>query len=50
MLVKSLGGYGVAFLFAIVAFVVLSRATERFFLQHPTEEGKGPCRTSGSGR
>lgn len=41
MLVKSLGGYGVAFLFAIVAFVVLSRATERFFLQHPMEEGKG---------
>jgi len=41
MLVKSLGGYGVAFLFAIVAFVVLSRATERFFMQHPMEEGKG---------
>ena len=41
MLVKSLGGYGVAFLFAIVAFVALSRATERFFLQHPMEEGKG---------
>jgi hypothetical protein len=41
MLVKSLGGYGVAFLFAIVAFVVLSRATERFFLQHPMEKGKG---------
>ena len=41
MLVKSLGGYGVAFLFAIVAFVLLSRATERFFLRNPMEEGKG---------
>ena len=41
MLVKSLGGYGVAFLFAILAFVVLSRATERFFLQHPIEKDKG---------
>ena len=41
MLVKSLGGYGVAFLFAIVAFVALSRLTERYFLSHPMEEGKG---------
>ena len=41
MLVKSLGGYGVAFLFAIVAFIVLSRLTERYFLKHPMEEGKG---------
>ena len=41
MLVKSLGGYGVAFLFAIVAFVLLSRATERFFFRNPMEEGKG---------
>lgn len=30
-----------AFLFAILAFVVLSRATERFFLQHPIEKDKG---------
>lgn len=45
MLVKSLGGYGVAFLFAIVAFVALSRLTERYFLQHPLEEGTGPMRS-----
>lgn len=44
MLVKSLGGYAVAFLFAIVAFVALSRLTERFFLKHPMEEGKGLMR------
>jgi len=44
MLVKSLGGYGVAFLFAIVAFVALSRLTERFFLRNPMEENKGILR------
>ena len=44
MLVKSLGGYGVAFLFAIVAFIALSRVTERFFLQHPMEKNKGLLR------
>ncbi len=44
MLVKSLGGYGVAFLFAIVAFVALSRLTERFFLKHPMEKGQGLMR------
>ena len=44
MLVKSLGGYGVAFLFAIVAFIALSRLTERYFLKHPMEEGKGILR------
>ena len=37
MLVKSLGGYGVAFTFAIVAFMVLSRVTERLFLRHPLD-------------
>jgi len=44
MLVKSLGGYGVAFLFAIVAFIALSRLTERYFLKHPMEDGKGILR------
>jgi hypothetical protein len=44
MLVKSLGGYGVAFLFAIVAFIALSRLTERYFLKNPMEEGKGLMR------
>jgi len=37
MLVKSLGGYGVAFTFAIVAFMVLSRVTERLFMRHPLD-------------
>ena len=41
MLVKSLGGYGVAFIFAIVAFVALSRVTERYFLKHPMADGEG---------
>ncbi len=45
MLVKSLGGYGVAFLFAIAAFMVLSRLTERYFLNNPMEEGRGPLRS-----
>lgn len=35
MLIKSLGGYGVAFTFAIVAFFALSRVTERLFMQRP---------------
>ncbi|MDA0939639.1 MAG: hypothetical protein O2990_01430 [Bacteroidetes bacterium] len=38
MLIKSLGGYGVAFGFAIVAFFILSRFTERLFMRHPLEE------------
>jgi hypothetical protein len=37
MLIKSLGGYGVAFTFAIFAFVLLSRVTERLFMRHPFE-------------
>ena len=37
MLVKSLGGYGVAFTFAILAFLVLSRVTERLFMRHPLD-------------
>lgn len=37
MLLKSLGGYGVAFSFALVAFALLSRVTERFFLSRPLE-------------
>lgn len=45
MLVKSLGGYGVAFLFAILAFVVLSKLTERYFLKHPMQEGEGIMRS-----
>ncbi len=45
MLVKSLGGYGVAFLFAIAAFMALSRLTERYFLNNPMEEGRGPLRS-----
>ncbi|MCH1582008.1 MAG: hypothetical protein L7S63_02730 [Flavobacteriales bacterium] len=45
MLVKSLGGYGVAFLFAIFAFVVLSKLTERYFLKHPMQEGEGIMRS-----
>ena len=47
MLVKSLGGYGVAFLFAILAFVVLSRITERYFLRHPMEKNRGILRSKG---
>jgi len=35
MLVKSLGGYGVAFTFAIVAFIALSKVTERLFMRYP---------------
>lgn len=45
MLTKSLGGYGVAFLFAIVMFLLLSRLTERFFMDNPMEEGKGVMRS-----
>ena len=45
MLVKSLGGYGVAFLFAIVAFLLLSKLTERYFLKHPMQEGEGIMRS-----
>ena len=45
MLVKSLGGYGVAFLFAILAFVLLSKLTERYFLKHPMQEGEGIMRS-----
>lgn len=42
MLIKSLGGYGVAFGFAMLAFVLLSRVTERLFMRHPLdEEGNG---------
>lgn len=44
MLMKSLGGYGVAFLFAIVAFVALSRLTERYFLRNPMKDGEGLMR------
>ena len=45
MLVKSLGGYGVAFIFAILAFLILSRLTERYFLRHPMEENGGILRS-----
>ena len=41
MLVKSLGGYGVAFTFSILAFILLSRLTERLFLRHPLDTGHG---------
>ena len=42
MLIKSLGGYGVAFTFALISFFLLSRLTERLFLKHPLdEEGHG---------
>ena len=44
MLMKSLGGYGVAFLFAIVAFFALSRLTERYFLRNPMEADQGILR------
>ena len=37
MLIKSLGGYGVAFTFAIVAFFALSRLTERLFMKRPLD-------------
>jgi hypothetical protein len=40
MLVKSLGGYGVAFAFSMVAFLVLSRITERLFLKHPLDDNE----------
>jgi hypothetical protein len=45
MLTKSLGGYGVAFVFAIVMFFLLSRLTERFFMDNPMEEGRGIMRS-----
>ncbi len=45
MLTKSLGGYGVAFLFALVMYLLLSKVTERYFMTHPMEEGKGPMRS-----
>ncbi len=45
MLIKSLGGYGVSFIFAILAFVALSRITERYFLQNPMEEDRGILRS-----
>jgi hypothetical protein len=35
MLMKSIGGYGVAFLFAALMYVILSRITERYFMNHP---------------
>ena len=38
MLVKSLGGYGLALAFSMVAFLVLSRITERLFLKHPLDD------------
>ena len=43
MLTKSLGGYGVAFLFSALMYVLLCRATERYFIQHPLaqKDGKG---------
>ena len=37
MLGKSLAGYGLAFTFAIVAYVALSKVTERLFMQRPFE-------------
>jgi len=45
MLMKSLGGYGVAFAFAALMYVILSRVTERFFMNHPMDEGKGFMRS-----
>ena len=44
MLTKSLGGYGVAFLFALVMYLLLSKATEAYFMRQPLEENKGPMR------
>ena len=41
MLVKSLGGYGVAFISSICMYMVLSRWTERYFLKYPMEQTKG---------
>jgi len=40
MLIKSLGGYGVAFAFSMVAFLVLSRITERLFLKHSLDDNE----------
>ena len=45
MLMKSLGGYGVAFAFAALMYVLLSRVTERFFMNHPMDDGKGFMRS-----
>lgn len=45
MLTKSLGGYGVAFLFALVMYLVLSKVTESYFLRNPLAEGRGPMRS-----
>lgn len=39
MLMKSIGGYGVAFLFAALMYVILSRLTERYFMNHPMAPG-----------
>lgn len=41
MLLKSLGGYGVAFGFAICSYFALSRLTERYFMQNPLGKGSG---------
>lgn len=41
MLIKSLGGYGLAFFSSIGIYFVLSRLTERLFIQRPLGEGRG---------
>ena len=41
MLVKSLGGYGVAFLASIILYLLLSRLTERLFLKQPMNQATG---------
>lgn len=35
MLLKSIIGYGLAFLFALVVFIVITRFTEKFFIENP---------------
>ena len=45
MLTKSLGGYGVALLFALAMYFLLSKLTEAYFLRHPMEDGRGAMRS-----
>lgn len=45
MLIKSLGGYGLAFMSAIAIYFLLSRLTERWFIKHPMGSGPGLLRS-----
>jgi hypothetical protein len=45
MLTKSLAGYGVAFAFAFVVYMLLIPRLERYFLEKPFAEGEGLLRS-----